>query len=327
MVASDKNIVAALEDVALVDRSNLGKLRVTGADRLDLLHRLSTNDLLQLKPFSSKGTVFTTERGRIVDSVRLLAYPDSLLLISACYPVDRIRAWIEKYTIMEDIRLEDVTDSETLLTLVGPNSLQRISSILQDVPGPGEFRVTPLGDFLLSIDHQQEFGLEWVNVLSSGVGARISMERLLGHLSEHGVKLLDGPTFECYRILQGIPGEGELTDAFNPYDVNLRHAISFTKGCYIGQEVIARLDTYQKVQRGLALLSFKEEICVPSHSVLPVADGGEQVGVITSASHLAFQGRYLGLGILKQPAVKLGDRVTISTGSRMLDANIDRIFW
>ena len=82
----------------------------------------------------------------------------------------------------------------------------------------------------------------------------------LSHESEkHDIPRIGRAAYDAFRISRGIPAFGaEISNAFNPYEAGLAHAISFTKGCYIGQEVIARLDTYEKVQRELVGLMFEE---------------------------------------------------------------------
>ena len=325
MLRSGGGSIAVLEDVAWVDRSLEGRLRVRGADRLDLLHRLSTNNLLSLKPFSSCGTVFTSDKGRIVDYVRVLVYPDSLVLLVSSNRVDRLRTWIERYTIMEDIQLEDITSSQTLFSLIGPNNFKSISSILDSPVQPGTFHEREVHGSRLTVDYQEEFGIEWVNVLTPTPEGERS-HRLIESLTEHAVQFIGAPMFELYRMTNGVPGEHELTGAFNPYDVNLRHAISYTKGCYIGQEVIARLDTYQKAARGLALLSFQQNIRVSADASIPVLLKGESIGVLTSSSEITLDERHLGLAVLRKSEAEIGRHIVISEGTNNFDAVIERVF-
>jgi folate-binding protein YgfZ len=126
--------------------------------------------------------------------------------------------------------------------------------------------------------------------------------------------------------VNGIPREGcELIDSFNPYETNLRHAISFTKGCYIGQEVIARLDTYQKVQRRLVGLSFEQKP-LKGDTPLPMSMDSEEIGVLTSASQYPLGGRFVGLGVVKKNKAIVGDLVEVGRQTSALQGIITRLF-
>lgn len=326
MLESEHRIAADLDGAGLIDRSGIGKIRVTGADRSDLLHRLSTNDLLNLKPFSSTGTIFTTDKGRIVDYVRVLAYPDSLLLITSPHQTARVRDWIDRYTIMEDIQLKDVTADEATFTLIGPKNLQVACSIFGKVPQANEFLVVSLGSTSLTLDHCQEFGINSASFFLGTKEASEWKDRALRREGEHGLISLDDTTYEYYRILHGIPASEELSDSFNPYEVNLRHAISFTKGCYIGQEVIARLDTYQKVRRELALLRFRERMPIKHSSLATVNKDGHQVGLLTSISGAEFGGEHVGLAVLRKDGVAIGDTIDVHSEDLNIEGYITKIF-
>ncbi len=326
MLESEHRIAADLDGAGLVDRSGMGKIRVTGADRSDLLHRLSTNNLLNLKPFSSTSTVFTTDKGRIVDHVRVLVYPDSLLLTTPLHQTTRVRDWIDKYTIMEDIQLKDVSADQAIFTLIGPKVLQVACSIFGKVPIANEFLEVPKGGASLTLDHCQEFGTNSVSVLIGIQHAQAWKEAVLQRRWEHGLISIADTTYEYYRILHGIPASGELSDSFNPYEVNLRHAISFSKGCYIGQEVIARLDTYQKVRRELALIRFGQRIPMKQPASVTVNKYGHQVGLLTSVSEAEFGGEHVGLAVLRKDEVASGDTVVACSEGMNIHGHITKIF-
>jgi hypothetical protein len=115
--------------------------------------------------------------------------------------------------------------------------------------------------------------------------------------------------YEGYRIARGIPtGGSELTQDHTPYDVGLWNFISYTKGCYIGQEVIARLDTYQKVRRGLAGVMFDRGAGrIDRKSMLSM--GGEEVGWITSVTEEPIFGARLGLAVMRSDIIANGANV------------------
>src|SRR5512135_2549505 len=111
---------AAVRSCALVDMTSCGRIGAMGKDALDLMHRLSTNDLLSLRPGFSKRTVFTTEKGRIVDSALVLSSESGLVLITSAGAEENLSRWIEKFTITEDVSLNVVTPSTSMYSLIGP---------------------------------------------------------------------------------------------------------------------------------------------------------------------------------------------------------------
>ena len=303
----DDEITGALTSAAIVDTSSVGKLYVTGADRLDLLHRLSTNDLVGLRPSSAVGTVFTTDKGRIVDYVNVLVFSDSLLLITSPGQETRLKAWIDKYTIMEDFQLSIVTPIWSMYSLIGPDVFVKASDIFGRPSESGKVIDWQVADTSIKLHYCEEFDRDCLNILVPREKAKKVWSILLEKGEVAGIKVLSSVGYEAVRIFQGIPGEGhELTDEFNPYEAGLAHAISFTKGCYIGQEVIARLDTYEKVQRKLVRMKFKDIPDYPHEKVL-LTKGGESVGWLTSFSSTSVNGEYVGLGIVSKGKVSKGD--------------------
>jgi folate-binding protein YgfZ len=135
---------------------------------------------------------------------------------------------------------------------------------------------------------------------------------------------MSAPAYDFYRITCGVPSSNELNESFNPYDIGLRDAISFTKGCYVGQEVIARLDTYQKIRKGLVSLGLKTSI---SHNTpLPVSTDSEDIGWLTSMSVGSVGGRFVALAVLKTDGLDLGQPVRIRQQSSEISAIITKIF-
>jgi len=307
---------AACSSAVILDRSSTGKLLVTGADRLDLLHRLSTNSLLKSLPSTALSTVFTTDKGRIIDYARVLVLSDSLLLVTSSHQEDKLKAWIEKYIVMEDVRVENVTSMWSMYSLLGPEATMKGSSIFGRSFELGQLVEEHVVGRTVMIDCRQEQSLASLNILIPSEHALEVGEELkrLGELA--GVGTISSKAYECVRIFYGIPvGAHELTTAFNPYDVGLGSAISFDKGCYIGQEVIARLDTYSKIQRKLVRVSFKESTTTLPQS-LCLANANMEVGVLTSCALVPIDGEFLALAVVADEKVMKGDVLFLVNHSR-----------
>ncbi len=302
---------AACSRVALIDRSWVGKIALHGTDSLDLLHRLSTNDLLRAEAGDTVPTVLLTEKGRIIDYVHVLVARSSPFLLVSPTNEDRLERWIEKYTIMEDVRTERQTSNFSLLTLVGPLALAAAEMIFQCSLRRSKVTDIHLPFADVRILSRQEFSTSLVDILIDAQDATAVWNYIMRHREETGLQPMGSRAYEAFRVSRGLPAVGaELSENFNPFEVGLHDAISFTKGCYIGQEVIARLDTYQKVQREPWGLVLDADGPLPLSGAVVLHDE-EEIGVVTSVSEAVIRGKRLAIAILKKNRVCADDPVRV----------------
>ena len=305
--------------IALFDASaSYGRVDALGSDALDLLHRMSTNDLLPLigKPGFGSQTVLTNEKGRIIDYLIVLSRGDSALLITSGGHEEQVITWLDKFVIMEDAHFVKKTDEVAHFLVFGPQAL----SVLQAITDKD----------LISLENFHSIELELAGtpitlqktqrIIESGFAIFTSVENrdnvkssLIDQIEAAGGAEIDREVFEVLRIEAGLPiAPNELNEKHNPLETTLVQAISWTKGCYIGQEVIARLDTYDKVQRHLmgVVLSNGEVLSANTH--VSVADGTE-VGSVSSATYSPSIGKSIGLAFIKtayanpNASIKIGD--------------------
>ena len=133
---------AARQGAALLDRSAFGRLRISGADGLDLLNRLSTNKVIDLASGEGVSTVLTTNKGRIIDLLPIINLGDELLVITSPQTVQNVVDWIDLYTFGEDIKVRDVTEETALLSIIGPDAgalLGPDAAIAESLRRPGSF--------------------------------------------------------------------------------------------------------------------------------------------------------------------------------------------
>ena len=269
---------------AVADRSALGRLIAKGPDLLALLQRLSTGDVKGLRPGEGRATVLTSAKGRIVE--RLFVHhlgDDGVLLIAGEGGAQRTLAHLVKYTFAEDTGLSDVTATMFAHVLLGPRwaSAARAARI-PDLAGYGASTCTIAG---LPVHAVRTNGFNDEGVLVTGPrdgDARVRAALLDAATSEGGGEI-DAEGLQAWRILKGLPASGhELTEEHNPLEAGLREAVSFAKGCYVGQEVVARLNTYDKVARTLVRLDLEPRAPVPALGASVLHDGRE-VGAVTSA--------------------------------------------
>ena len=317
---------AALETAALYDQSQAGRLRAEGDDALDLLNRLSTNRVDNLPPGHGAPTILTTDRGRILDLLLVVnAGPYALLLTGPGSP-PAVIAWLDKYTIMEDLTLTDITADTAQFTLCGPAARQLIaaagladSSKLAELEPYSALTLDLAGQEIMLIHHPLGDLPAW-DLL---IGDNSAAPRVWETLTAAGFVPMGQYAWDALLVSKGIPRYGrELGDDFNPLEAGLIGAIDFAKGCYIGQEVIARLDTYQKVQKQLALLRFPDNIPETAGAeltaALQVVEGAEltagsrKVGQITSLAARPDTGERLALAYIRAAHAQPGTQLTLA---------------
>jgi tRNA-modifying protein YgfZ len=311
----DQEFQAATNGAALLDHSLYGRIEINGADGLDLLHRLSTNDILSLRPGQIIPTVLTSDKGRIVDYVKVAKRTPAPLLVVSPNNEETVTHWIDRYCITEDVRLHCITNDTSMFTLVGPRCQSVASTILGVDLAFGTNIEARVGHArviagLVETPRVQMAHFLVENNVAATVWAQLSQEG-----EKLGVLRMGFESYEAFRIARGIPDIGrEIISDFNPYEVGLRDAISMTKGCYIGQEVIARLDTYQKVKRKLTGILLTGN-CTSLSTPVPLLAEGEEVGVMTSCSAIPVNGRNLALGVVRSDRVHEGDSLSVANSS------------
>lgn len=301
---------AATCDAAIYDNDRIGRLKAIGEDALDLLNRLSTNLVLDIKEGEGNHTVLTTDRGRILDIVTITNVGDHFLLLTSPGEEEHIQEWLDKYTIMEDLEVENITDSTTMLSVVGPNSLSKLESLTG-------LSLSKLKDYNVV---KGSLASQEISIIARPMGslpcfdiiAQInSKESLLGLFSDSGIISLDSETYDAIKVENAIPSYGrEIGDRYNPLEAGLIGSINFEKGCYIGQEVIARLDTYQKVQRRLVKMQFSDEVDLSEECLLTKDE--QEVGRITSFCMIPSGGEKIGLGYVRIAFAEIGNTFQLS---------------
>lgn len=263
-------------EMVTFDMSHYGRLVASGSDAIDLLNRLSTNDLEQLQPGQGMSSVLTTNKGRIIDLLHVLHRGDDLLILTSPGTQTKVVEWIDFYTFIEDVSVEDITGKTSERLYIGERAAELLS-------GQG-FLPTPLTDDLSHM--QTEDGESLATAIRADIG-ELPAYRIIAPseapLPDFGLSALDEDEFRSLRIEQAIASyPAEMNEDRNPLEANLKPHISFNKGCYIGQEVVARLNTYDRVQRFMCRLEFDDGIAAEPGSQIIV--DGNTVGQVTSSA-------------------------------------------
>ena len=274
----------ALEHCAVADRSDSGRVVATGPDILDLLQRLSTGDVASLGPGGGRPTVLTTAKGRIVQRLFVQHLgPDGVLLIGGPGSAPTVRAYLEKFVFSEELGLSDIGETWSHLVVVGPRARDAVADAGLVVPEEyATVRAEIDGGTVFVLGHDG-LSKSAVSIVVPGDGADRMWHRLGASVAAMGGSRAGDLAMEARRVLVGLPENGaELDEDHNPLEAGLWDAVSFDKGCYVGQEVVARLRTYDKVSSDLRGFSFDEASEVPAPNTAVLA-GTRTVGEITSA--------------------------------------------
>jgi tRNA-modifying protein YgfZ len=290
----------------LYDASHWGRLEITDTDRLNFLHNQSTNGFKLRQPGEGADTVFLTSTARTLDLATAYVLSESVLLTLSPGMIEPVMTFLDRYIFFADkVKLTDVTSQTTMWQLIGPDSDRAITQLgAPSLVGQPEstHQVVTIGD------HQVQVAVG-CGLARSGytlIAPVAAAPDLVTACQGVGAIPIDEATWQQLRVQQGrpIPGQ-ELTEDYNPLEAGLWHLISFNKGCYIGQETIARLDTYNGVKQ--QLWGFQVATPVPLGD--PVMVGEEKVGKVTSL--LPIGDGYSGLAYVRTKAGGAGLGVSI----------------
>src|SRR4051794_20194764 len=250
---------AALEDVVWYDASANGRLRLTDRDRAELLHRLSTNDTNRLKPGDGLRTALVNYNARIIDVLTVYALPEHLLVTTSADQSSAIMRMLRKNIFFKDrVTVEDLSAETLELHLYGPQAAgvaAQISSVdPRDWP-PYHIQAVTGGD-----------AQGWLARIAPLGGAGFALfaqvadrDAVLGALGD--IPRLSEPTFDVLRVEAGYPIFGrELSLEYIPLQTRLDDAVSFTKGCYVGQEIIARMESRNRRAKQLMGLRLSRQV-------------------------------------------------------------------
>ncbi|MGL4621128.1 CAF17-like 4Fe-4S cluster assembly/insertion protein YgfZ [Chroococcidiopsis sp.] len=292
--------------VAICDRSHWGIIRVTDEDRIRFLHNQSTNDFQILKPGQGCDTVFVSSTARTIDLATAYVTEDAVLLIVSPNRRQYLIDWLDRYIFFADrVQLEDVTGETAIFSLLGTKSDEILAQLdLSSIIGCAyaSHQLVQLKDVAIRVAVGSGLAIPGYTLIVPADKAAI----VWNHLVETGAVPLGDRVWERLRIEQGRPvPDKELTEDYNPLEAGLWQTISFNKGCYIGQETIARLNTYKGVKQHL----WGIRLNAPAEPGSIITVGEEKVGILTSYTDTE-EGSF-GLGYIRTKAGGVGLQVKV----------------
>jgi folate-binding protein YgfZ len=299
MQASDqikRRYMTAKERALPVRHGDPGVIRMHGDDRMAFLQRMSTNDLGSLNPGRWDTSVLTNALARIIDHVSVIPRQDDLLLITSPGRGRIVQEWLQGFIFFQDdVRLEDESGHWSLWSVMGPEYNLTLREVINDA------------EELHAGDSVEDGGVYLWGCERPLPGVQL----LLPPERHHQAKArwaanenfdLNGHIYEILRVEAGIPIFGrEFSEDSTPLEVGLQDSISFQKGCYIGQEIIARMHSRGRIPRKLVGLALETETPSPS----PVFFGTNKVGRATTIVQSP-RTSWIALAVVKSTALEQG---------------------
>jgi tRNA-modifying protein YgfZ len=282
------------EGAALQIRADAGILALTDADRVDFLQRLTTNNITALAAGHSCVTVLTSPTAKIMQVFAVLARQDDLLLLPARGETESLARQLRgQVFFMDKVKVTDLSSNYARMRLMGPQALTALAATGLDMhgAGDGEWRGR---EGLLAVS-QRRYDIPGYEI----VVAQEKRAEVVTRLAAVQATVLEGEdSYHVRRIELGRPLPGtELTGEYNPLEAGLAWACAENKGCYTGQEIIARQITYDKVTRSLVGLVSDELLSAGS----ALSAGSREVGIVTSAAYSPLLDAPIALAIVRRP--------------------------
>jgi len=323
---------AARKSAAFTDLSSRGRIVLKGADRASYLQGLLTNDIEALKPGEGCYALLLTPQGRIMADMNVFNLGEEILLDVHESVTAMLVGRFQEFVFTEDVTVEDRTESWTTLAVHGPDSARIVSEL---VPSAGDLgdelcpeyrhRTGQFSNFPVVVARSREIGEVGLAVYADAGIA----ERLRVAVTDAEVAELDEATFNLLRLESGRPAfPTDLDSETIPLEAGLEHrAISQSKGCYVGQEVIVRIlhRGLGRVARRLVGFSFAPDEAPPhTHASIDLVGepSGEPIGVITTAAFSPALGRPIALGYVKRELAVVGGEVVVRSHARRVRGGI-----
>jgi folate-binding protein YgfZ len=321
---------ALLDGCGLYDMSWQAKLVLTGEDRVRWLNGMVTNNVRDLAVGHGVYNFLLTAQGRIVADLVSYNRGDYLLVTSDRAQMPAITEMFDRYIIMDDVELADVSDKLSAVGLAGPKAvevLQKAGIEFPQLPKEGNYGA-PADTSKLEPGHVVD--AKWRDIgISVARNTHPNMDSyeiwfaaeqsptVWDTLTEAGATPVGSEALEWYRIVRGVPRYGlDLSQRDLPQETEQKHALNFTKGCYIGQEIVERIRARAILHRTFTGFLVEGD---PPLTGTKVQSDGKNIGEITSAAHVPFPSgeRTVALGYLRREfetpgtAVQVGEQTAI----------------
>ena len=320
---------AVRQAVGLSDLSHRGKIRVTGDDRVKWLQGLISNDILPLQAGQGRYSSFLTHKGKMLGYFRVYALSDNLWVEDVGEVGDATFQALRKFLLYgTKAKMENCAESWGLLLVSGPKTCATVNAAfgveMSDLK-PVSAIAAQIGGHASFVLRTEETGEDDLEILLPADALGTAWERLLKAGATYGIKAVGGHAREALRIEAGLPKAGpDLNEEIVPPEANLEgKAFSLNKGCYPGQEVVARMDTYGNVRRHLVGLTVKGS--APPAKGAKLYSGDREVGWVSSATISPQQNGVIALAFPLRDFSTPNTALTVEVDGARYDATVQAL--
>jgi len=297
---------ALREGAAVIDLSFRGRICLLGNDRVRFLHGQVTNDIRKLGVGQGCYAALTTARGKMESDLNIFSLPDELLLDFEPGLTQKISQRLEKYIVADDVQIADVAPHYGLLSVQGPKAALALQAAAFAGVPEKEGAIVKIADVALGeiyLSNQPRAGKFGFDIFVPNGGLEAVAKKLIAAAKNVGGGACGWRALETARIEAGIPRFGADMDETNlPMECIESRAMSFNKGCYIGQEVLNRIHAIGHVAkelRGLRLADGLESLPQKGDKLF---HNGKEVGYLTSAVKSPMLKHNIALGYVRREA-------------------------
>lgn len=277
-----------VDAVGLIDANDFARVAVTGGDRLDYLNRRLSQKTVDMQPGDARRAAILDAVGKMVADLEIFAFPDRVVLWAPPWRAERLAAEIDKYVFTEDCQVEDIAPRTAAFLLVGPRA---------------EAAVAGNATILRTAN-----ALDGVVAIVEESRAEETAHALLAACRAHGGDVVGRDAYHRVRVAKGRPWWGaELDESTIPLEAGLLEAVHFDKGCFPGQETIARISNLGHPARQLVRARIEGE--APAVPTILETTEGKPAGMLTSVAASLDGSKTIGLAMVKwlqrQPGTQL----------------------
>jgi folate-binding protein YgfZ len=307
---------SARQGAAFIDRSTRGRLVVSGRDRASYLQGLLTNDIPAVKAGEGCYAAYLTAQGRMISDMWVYELGDVILMNLPGATTAAVLARLDQFIFSEDVQLGDVSATFAQIAVVGPEAARLVEALLDAPPAAPLASLPEHGNVRGHIRDSPAIITRVTDTGAPGFDVYVDREHagwVKEQLASAGAQEADGETAEILRVEAGVPAFGRDMDvATIPLEAGIEsRAISLTKGCYVGQEVIIRVlhRGHGRVAKKLVGLALDSDVAPAAGAIVKSAD--RTVGEITSAVRSPALGRPIALAYVQRDFVAIGNALSV----------------
>lgn len=325
---SQAEYVALTRTAGVLDLSFRSRLCLTGADRVRFLHGQVTNDVKNLRTGQGCYAALVTAKGRMQSDINIYALENELLLDFEPGLARAVAERLERYIVADDVQVTDVQPLYGLLSVQGPDAEKAVRhlGLFRDIPGKPLDFVNAVDETLgeLYLAAQARLGTAGFDIFVPLAGFGAVADKLVAAAGSLGGRACGWNALETARIEAGLPRFGlDMDEHSFPQECGIEaRAVSYTKGCYIGQEVLNRIHTMGHVNRELRGLVLADEPNVTPKQGDRLFDEDREVGSITSAIASPKLKHTIALACVRRESGEIGRTLTLRTGQGQTTAKI-----